>query len=263
MTQKERRLFLIRSLLEEQPQYQKMEIPGDEEEQKRLLRSLMNLRPPFPVQPEFLDVQDAYLKEETLRRGIVDCRELSAAGTEGVKRRLFLWQGDITRLKADAIVNAANEALLGCFIPCHSCIDNIIHTCAGVQLRLACHRLMREQGRPEPTGRAKITPAFNLPSRYVLHTVGPVISGPLREQDCRLLAGCYSSCLELAAKNGLRSVAFCCISTGVFRFPQEKAAEIAVETVKRFLEQDDTVEQVIFNVFTDRDLELYRRQLKK
>ena len=263
MTQKERRLFLIRSLLEEQPQYQKREIPGDEEEQKRLLRSLMNLRPPFPVQPEFLDVQDAYLKEETLRRGIVDCRELSAAGTEGVKRRLFLWQGDITRLKADAIVNAANEALLGCFIPCHSCIDNIIHTCAGVQLRLACHRLMREQGRPEPTGRAKITPAFNLPSRYVLHTVGPVISGPLREQDCRLRAGCYSSCLELAAKNGLRSVAFCCISTGVFRFPQEKAAEIAVETVKRFLEQDDTVEQVIFNVFTDRDLELYRRQLKK
>lgn len=263
MTQKERRLFLIRSLLEEQPQYQKMEIPGDEEEQKRLLRSLMNLRHPFPVQPEFLDVQDAYLKEETLRRGIVDCRELSAAGAEGVKRRLFLWQGDITRLKADAIVNAANEALLGCFIPCHSCIDNIIHTCAGVQLRLACHRLMREQGRPEPTGRAKITPAFNLPSRYVLHTVGPVISGPLREQDCRLLAGCYSSCLELAAKNGLRSVAFCCISTGVFRFPQEKAAEIAVETVKRFLEQDDTVEQVIFNVFTDRDLELYRRQLKK
>ena len=263
MTQKERRLFLIQSLLEEQPQYQKMEIPGDEEEQKRLLRSLMNLRHPFPVQPEFLDVQDAYLKEESLRRGIVDCRELSAAGAEGVKRRLFLWQGDITRLKADAIVNAANEALLGCFIPCHSCIDNIIHTCAGVQLRLACHRLMREQGRPEPTGRAKITPAFNLPSRYVLHTVGPVISGPLREQDCRLLAGCYSSCLELAAKNGLRSVAFCCISTGVFRFPQEKAAEIAVETVKRFLEQDDTVEQVIFNVFTDRDLELYRRQLEK
>ena len=263
MTQKERRLFLIRSLLEEQPQYQKMEIPGDEEEQKRLLRSLMNLRHPSPVQPEFLDVQDAYLKEETLRRGIVDCRELAPAGAEGVKRRLFLWQGDITRLKADAIVNAANEALLGCFIPCHSCIDNIIHTCAGVQLRLACHRLMREQGRPEPTGRAKITPAFNLPSRYVLHTVGPVISGPLREQDCRLLAGCYSSCLELAAKNGLRSVAFCCISTGVFRFPQEKAAEIAVETVKRFLEQDDTVEQVIFNVFTDRDLELYRRQLKK
>lgn len=263
MTQKERRLFLIRSLLEEQPQYRKLEIPGDEEEQKRLLRSLMNLRRPSPAQPEFLDVQDAYLKEETLRRGIVDCRNLAPAGAEGVKRRLFLWQGDITRLKADAIVNAANEALLGCFIHCHSCIDNIIHTCAGVQLRLACDRLMREQGRPESTGRAKITPAFNLPSRYVLHTVGPVISGPLREQDCRLLAGCYSSCLELAAKNGLRSVAFCCISTGVFRFPQEKAAEIAVETVKRFLEQDDTVGQVIFNVFTDRDLELYRRQLEK
>lgn len=175
-TQEERRYFLIRSLLRERPQFCKMSIPEDGEEQKHLLRALMNQRRPSPAPPGFLDVQDAYLKEETLRRGIVDCRELAPAGAEGVKRRLFLWQGDITRLKADAIVNAANEALLGCFIPCHSCIDNIIHTCAGVQLRLACDRLMRDQGRPEPTGRAKITPAFNLPSRYVLHTVGPVIT---------------------------------------------------------------------------------------
>lgn len=263
MTQEERRYFLIRSLMRERPQLCKMSIPEEGEEQKQLLRALMNQRRPSPAPPGFLDVQDAYLKEETLRRGIVDCRELSPAGAEGVKRRLFLWQGDITRLKADAIVNAANEALLGCFIPCHSCIDNIIHTCAGVQLRLACDRLMRDQGRPEPTGRAKITPAFNLPGRYVLHTVGPVIPGPLREEDCRLLASCYRSCLELAAQNGLKSVAFCCISTGVFRFPQERAAEIAVETVKQFLEQDDTVEQVILDVFTDRDLELYRRQLEK
>lgn len=254
--------YLIQVLLQEMPAYQEQAraFPQDELSQWRLLRSLMNVRPPMPLDPSFLAVQDALLSAEREEKGVVEADALpERPGHPGIA----LWQGDITRLKADAIVNAANEALLGCFIPCHSCIDNIIHTCAGVQLRLACHRLMREQGRPEPTGRAKITPAFNLPSRYVLHTVGPVISGPLREQDCRLLAGCYSSCLELAAKNGLRSVAFCCISTGVFRFPQEKAAEIAVETVKRFLEQDDTVEQVIFNVFTDRDLELYRRQLKK
>lgn len=254
--------YLIQVLLKEMPAYQEQAraFPQDELSQRRLLRSLMNVRPPMPLDPSFLAVQDDLLSAEREEKGVVEADTLpDRPGHPGIT----VWQGDITRLKADAIVNAANEALLGCFIPCHSCIDNIIHTCAGVQLRLACHRLMREQGRPEPTGRAKITPAFNLPSRYVLHTVGPVISGPLREQDCRLLAGCYSSCLELAAKNGLRSVAFCCISTGVFRFPQEKAAEIAVETVKRFLEQDDTVEQVIFNVFTDRDLELYRRQLKK
>ena len=254
--------YLIQVLLKEMPAYQEQAraFPQDELSQRRLLRSLMNVRPPMPLDPSFLAVQDDLLSAEREEKGVVEADTLpDRPGHPGIT----VWQGDITRLKADAIVNAANEALLGCFIPCHSCIDNIIHTCAGVQLRLACDRLMRDQGRPEPTGRAKITPAFNLPSRYVLHTVGPVITGPLREEDCRLLAGCYRSCLELAAKNGLKSVAFCCISTGVFRFPQERAAEIAVETVKQFLEQDDTVEQVIFDVFTDRDLELYRRQLEK
>lgn len=260
MTHEEQRLFLIRALMEEQPQYMEMEIPEDGEGQRRLLRSLMNVRPPFPAAPEFIRVQDAYLGEEARRRGIVDCEALTPAEADG---RLFLWQGDITRLRADAIVNAANSALLGCFIPCHSCIDNIIHTCAGVQLRLACDELMRGQGHPEPTGQAKITPAFNLPARYVLHTVGPVIPGPLRDEDCRLLAGCYRSCLELAAQNHLQSVAFCCISTGVFHFPQEEAARIAVETVKAFLGGDSSVRQVIFNVFTDRDREIYGRLLKK
>ena len=260
MTQDEQREYLIQYLLKEEIRFGRQNIPTDKQGQENLLRSLMNVRPPRPISNDFLEIQDEYLTERNIERGITDVATLAPVKSDS---RLYIWQGDITRLKADAIVNAANEALLGCFIPCHSCIDNIIHTCAGVQLRLACDRLMRDQGRPEPTGRAKITPAFNLPSRYVLHTVGPVITGPLREEDCRLLAGCYRSCLELAAKNGLKSVAFCCISTGVFRFPQERAAEIAVETVKQFLEQDDTVEQVIFDVFTDRDLELYRRQLGK
>ena len=210
----------------------------------------------MPAGPDFLSVQDKYLSEEVRRRGVVDSRFLKNVGKD---RRVFLWQGDITRLKADAIVNAANSGLLGCFHPCHSCIDNMIHTYAGVQLRLACNDIIRAQGQEERVGSAKITPGFNLPARYVLHTVGPNITGPLGRKDCRLLAGCYEACLELAVKHDIQSIAFCCISTGVFHFPQEKAAEIAVETVSRFLEHDSSLRQVIFNVFTDTDRELYRR----
>ena len=257
-TQEQRLDFLIRCLLNEKEEYRDIEVPADKREKQRLLRSLMNVRPPVPASDEFLKVQDAYLQERLEERGVTKLEDLTP-----VQPGLYLWQGDITTLAVDAIVNAANSQMLGCFVPCHGCIDNAIHTYAGVQLRLECAKLMTAQGKEEPTGKAKITKAYNLPCRYVLHTVGPVITGPLREEDCRLLAGCYRSCLELAAKNGLKSVAFCCISTGVFRFPQERAAEIAVETVKQFLEQDDTVEQVIFDVFTDRDLELYRRQLEK
>ena len=258
ITQGQRLDFLIRCLLNENEEYKNREIPAGQPDKRRLLRSLMNVRPPVPASEEFLKVQDAYLQERLAERGVTEPENLTP-----IQPGIYLWQGDITTLAADAIVNAANSRILGCFVPCHGCIDNAIHTYAGIQLRMECARIMAGQRKEEATGKAKITKAYNLPCRYVLHTVGPVISGPLREQDCRLLAGCYSSCLELAAKNGLRSVAFCCISTGVFRFPQEKAAEIAVETVKQFLEQDNTVKQVIFNVFTDRDLELYRRQLKK
>ncbi len=253
--QEERRIYLIRALQAEMPQYGELEIPWEETDQKRLLRSLMNLRPPLPAAREFLRVQDAYLSEEVRAKGIVDGTRLTAVGAD---RRMVLWRGDMTRLKVDGIVNAANSALLGCFQPCHSCIDNIIHSLAGVQLRLACDEIMRAQGHEEPVGRAKITPGFNLPCSYVLHTVGPVIAGPLQERDCRLLASCYESCLKLAVKNGLRSVAFCCISTGVFHFPQDRAAEIAVETVSRFLDRSDAIRQVIFDVFTDVDLTLYR-----
>ncbi len=258
MTQFERGCFLIRYLTEEMPEYRDIPLPEDETQQWQILRSLMNIRPPHPISRAFLDVQDAYLSEMISRRRVLDCRRLPPTRTDS---RIFLWQGDITRLKADAIVNAANSALLGCFSPCHSCIDNIIHSLSGVQLRLKCNEIMQAQGHEEPAGGAKITPAYNLPCRYVIHTVGPVISGPLKKRDCNLLSECYESCLKLATANELESIAFCCISTGVFRFPQEKAAEIATDTVRRFLEHNTSIRQVIFNVFTDRDLKIYQNIL--
>ena len=256
--QEERRIYLIRCLQKEMPQYRQMKIPLTEQGQWELLRSLFNVRPPYPASEEFLKVQDEYLSELVRQRGIVDARELPGVEADS---RMVLWQGDITRLRCGAIVNAANSALLGCWQPCHSCIDNIIHTISGVQLRLKCNEMMQAQGHEEETGRAKITPAYNLPCKYVLHTVGPIISGPLRQEDCDLLAGCYRSCLELAAANEVLSIAFCCISTGVFHFPQDRAAEIAVRTVKSFLEKDSSIQQVIFNVFTDKDLAIYQKLL--
>ena len=260
MNQEERRLYLIHALQREMPQYGKVRIPESGEGQWRLLRSLFNVRPPYPASPEFLDIQDEYLGEMIQERGITDGDSLPPAASDP---RLVLWQGDITSLRCDAIVNAANSALLGCWQPCHSCIDNIIHSFAGVQLRIKCSELMEAQGHEEETGKAKITPAYNLPSKFVLHTVGPIILGELEEEDCRLLADCYRSCLSLAAENGLRSVAFCCISTGVFRFPPERAAEIAVKTVKAFLDHSETsLKRVIFNVFKDSDWEIYSNILK-
>ena len=260
MNQEERRLYLIRALQREMPQYGKVRIPESGEGQWQLLRSLFNVRPPYPASPEFLDIQDEYLGEMIRERGITDGDSLPPAASDP---RLVLWQGDITSLRCDAIVNAANSALLGCWQPCHSCIDNIIHSFAGVQLRIKCSELMEAQGHEEETGKAKITPAYNLPSKFVLHTVGPIILGELEEEDCRLLADCYRSCLSLAAENGLRSVAFCCISTGVFRFPPERAAEIAVKTVKAFLDHSETsLKRVIFNVFKDSDWETYSNILK-
>ena len=258
MTQRERRIYLIEELLRELPQYRDMEIPENNEDQKRLLRSLMNIRPPRPVHEEFLKIQDEYLSREVMEKGVVDSRLLPASASDS---RLVLWKGDITTLKADAIVNAANSALRGCFVPCHSCVDNIIHSVSGIQLRLACDEIMTKQGYEEPAGRAKITPAFNLPCKYVLHTVGPIVSGRLTDTHCRQLADCYSSCLGLAAETGLKSVAFCCISTGEFHFPHKKAAEIAVRTVSEFLEKDKQIEKVIFNVFKQEDYDIYKRIL--
>lgn len=254
MTQEERRMYLIRALLEENPRYP--EIPPSDKQQKMLLRSLMNVRPPRPISEGFLAVQDEYLREELRQSGITDLADLTPIG-EGI----YLWQGDITTLRCDAIVNAANSQLLGCFCPCHGCIDNCIHTYAGVQLRLECARLMKRQGREEETGRAKITRAYNLPCKYILHTVGPIIQGRLTKRDEELLASCYRSCLELAVQNGVDSIAFCCISTGEFHFPNDRAAEIAVQTVRKFIKEKKSGIKVIFNVFKDLDYKIYRNLL--
>ena len=256
MKQSEKRRFLIQSLLKEKPEYRDIAIPTESESQRQLLRGLMNIRAPQRIGTDFLQTQDAYLQDETAAKGITDVNDLTP-----IQPGLYLWQGDITTLKCDAIVNAANSGMTGCYIPNHRCIDNAIHTFAGVELRLACAELMEQQGRPEPTGQAKITPAFNLPCRYVLHTVGPIISDRVSKEDKELLASCYRSCLELAAENDLESVAFCCISTGEFHFPNEQAAEIAVRTVKEFYKKQSSVKKVIFNVFKDLDKEIYARLL--
>lgn len=258
MTQEEKLAYLIRELLAESGQYQDIAIPAQPQAKKDLLRALMNVRPPKPIGDDFLKIQDEYLAAERDALGVVDGNALPSLSSDS---RLVLWQGDITTLAVDAIVNAANSALRGCFCVLHSCIDNIIHSRSGIQLRLKCDEIMTAQGHDEPTGQAKITPAYNLPSRYVLHTVGPIITGPLRERDREALACCYRSCLELAAEHGLKSIAFCCISTGEFHFPNEKAAKIAVETVKGFLQTDHQIQRVIFNVFQDTDLKIYRALL--
>ena len=256
MTQAERRRFLIQTLLDEKPEYADMAIPAGAGEQRRLLRSLMNVRLPGPADADFLRIQDAYLQEETAKKGITDLAALTP-----VQGDIYLWQGDITTLRCDAIVNAANSGLTGCYCPCHGCIDNAIHSFSGVQLRLACDGLMRQQGHEEPVGRAKITPAYNLPCKYVLHTVGPIITGALTEQDCRLLASCYRACLQLAQQQDLSSIAFCCISTGEFHFPNQAAAEIAVQTVQAYKTTTHSKIKVIFNVFKETDYHIYRSLL--
>jgi len=256
MNQSERRQYLISSLLKEQPRYRDIAMPEGAEEQERLLRSLMNMRLPAPVTAEFEKTQDEYLSERAREKGIVRISDM-----EQVKPGLYLWQGDITRLAVGAIVNAANSGMTGCYQPCHKCIDNCIHTFAGVQLRLACDEIMRRQGCEEPTGCAKLTPAFNLPCDYVIHTVGPIVDGPLTAKHEELLASCYRSCLEIADKNGIKSIAFCCISTGVFRFPNQRAAEIAVRTVQGYRESTGSDIQVVFNVFGDKDREIYTKLL--
>ena len=257
MTHEEQRVYLIQELLAEE-RYKNISIPVDEKEQKDLLRSLMNVRMPKPLSQDFFKIQDKYLQTERDMRGIIESEELPSIPGDP---RMVLWQGDITTLKVDAIVNAANSALLGCFRPLHTCIDNIVHSRSGIQLRLFCYDMMSKQGHEVPTGQAKITPAFNLPSKYILHTVGPVIGGVVRKQDCEALASCYRSCLELAVKNNCQSIAFCCISTGEFHFPNEKAAEIAIQTVTSFLNTRKENIRVIFNVFKDIDLHIYQNFL--
>ena len=257
MNQDERRIFLIKELLKEDKRYKNIEIPKNPTEQGDLFRALMNVRMPKEISEEFLKVQDEYLKEEINKKGIVDINNLNP-----IQKGIYLWQGDITTLRCDAIVNAANSAMTGCYVPNHRCIDNAIHSFAGVELRLECDEIMNRQGDGEPTGQAKITNAYNLPCKYIIHTVGPIISYKLTSEDCELLANCYRSCLNLAAKNNLESIAFCCISTGEFHFPNDKAAQIAIKTVEEFMKKDTSVKKVIFNVFKDMDKEIYRELLK-
>lgn len=253
MTQNERLLWLIEYLLSERRDSGSVSLAYSGDEKIQLYRSLVNIRPPRPVTDEYLKIQDEYLQELSKERGIVPL-----SGTDYMGGGLYLWQGDITRLAADAVVNAANSEMLGCFRPCHNCIDNCIHTYAGIQLRKECSRLMTQQGHEEPTGQAKITSGYNLPAKHILHTVGPIVSGTLKKSQEYELADCYKSCLTLAAENGLGSVAFCCISTGVFGFPQERAAEIAIGTVKR---DKPKGMKVIFNVYRDEDEQRYRELL--
>lgn len=256
MTHEEKRRYMIRYLLDEAGYADP--IPTDEGAQRRLLRGLLNLREAGPIGEDFLAAQDEYLRERLEAVGVVD-----AAALTPVRDGLCVWRGDITRLNADAIVNAANSGMTGCYQPNHLCIDNAIHTMAGVQLRLKCAELMAAQGFPEPTGQAKVTPAYNLPSRYVIHTVGTICrGGVVTERNVRELESCYRACMAAADAHGLRSVAFCCISTGVFGFPQRRGAEVAVRTVRACLDGGSGVERVIFNVFKPEDEAYYLELLK-
>jgi O-acetyl-ADP-ribose deacetylase (regulator of RNase III) len=259
MTQEQRREYLIEYLLKEESRFRGQRIPVGKQEQENLLRSLMNVRLPKPISGEFLKIQDEYLTERNRERGITDLKDLKPVESD---TRLYIWQGDITTLKCDAIVNACNAQMLGCFSPMHACIDNFIHTYAGVELRLEMNDIMMKQGHEEETGRAKITSGYNLPAKYILHTVGPIIQWSVTKEDEALLASCYRECLKLAADQGVESIAFCCISTGAFRFPQQRAAEIAVATVKEFMKKDDRVKKVVFNVFKEEDLRIYNDLLK-
>lgn len=256
MNQTQRLDYLIDYLLKEQKEYSFVSASESIEDKRRLLRSLMNVRPPNPISKEFLLVQDAYLQHDLACQKVTELNQLKE-----LKKNIYLWKGDITKLKTDAIVNAGNSALLGCFIPCHRCIDNAIHSSAGIQLRLACQRMMEQQGVPEPTGRAKITKGYNLPANYVIHTVGPIVEERLTKENQTMLKSCYFSCLEIAKQYQLKSIAFCCISTGEFRFPNEIAGQIAVDTVKEYLHRTHFEMEVVFNVFQDTDLAIYQRLL--
>lgn len=271
MDQKERLDYLVQYLCEDSVVYKDSTVK--DEQKRQIMRSLMNIRMPKPVSKEFIQIQDEFLQEETVEKGIVKTSDLPTVKEMlnvqfPFADRICLWQGDITRLKADAIVNAANSQMLGCFVPCHGCIDNAIHSSAGIQLRAECMEYMEAQRKKygedyeEPTGQAVITSAYNLPSRYVIHTVGPIVKEELTQKECDLLKKCYQSCLKVAERKGLKSIVFCCISTGEFGFPNKEAAQIAVETVVEFLQNSQKIERVIFDVFKDEDFKIYQKILE-
>lgn len=256
-TQEDRLYYLTATMWKEAHGDRPLEFPEERHEQWELYRGLANVRPPKPVSEEYLEVQDAFLSEMN-RQDVVHIEDLEPILGE----QIYLWQGDITTLAVDGIVNAANSRFLGCMQANHNCIDNIIHTKAGVQLRLACADIIEAQGKKEGVGKAKITSAYNLPASYVLHTVGPQVRHtPVSQMNKDLLAKSYRHCLALADEHGLRSLALCCISTGVFGFPQKEAAQIAIETTLNYLAETKSTMNIIFNVFTDKDLEIYKEAL--
>ena len=259
MTQQERLSYLVKGLVEEYREKYKdehIEIPNDEAEQFTLFRALCNIRAAGAMPIEWMKVQDEYLNTLALEKGIVRIKDM-----EEREPQIYLWQGDITRLSVDAIVNAANNQLLGCFAPNHKCIDNAIHTFSGIELRMECARMTEYMEIPEKTGVARKTYAYNLPASHVIHTVGPIIYDTVTDLEKEQLASCYRSCLELANAYSLKSIAFCCISTGEFRFPNELAAQIAIDTVRRYLKETNSKIQVVFNVFKDIDYDIYNKLL--
>lgn len=271
----ERRLNeLLKAFIQESPEYRNVTMPESLNGRRDMLRSLMNVRKPGPLSPEVSRIQNMYLRERSQEKMPVRPQDMPSVkedfGAEiSYGEKISVWKGDITRIAADAVVNAANNQMLGCFIPMHSCIDNQIHTYAGTELRLECAEIMenyrRIYGRDyvQPTGKPIITGGYNLPCKHVIHVVGPIVGGKLQKSDEDLLADCYRNVLDLCLENNLRSVAFCCISTGVFHFPNQRAAEIAVETVMNWMEKHPQgIDKVIFNVFKDEDNEIYIKTLK-
>ncbi len=262
-TQEERLVYLIEEFKADSDEYKDLQIPEDVEEKQRILRSLMNIRMPKTMSDDVLKVQDEYLSERVVEKGVVELSDIPI-----IRDGLSIWQGDITRLAVDAIVNAANSQMLGCFVTMHTCIDNCIHTYAGIQLRAECNEKMNQlrmkYGRDyeHPTAVPMLTDAYNLPAKKVVHIVGPIVNYELTSALEKDLADCYRNTLDMCAENNLKSVAFCCISTGVFRFPNKRASEIAVQTVTEWMgEHPGIMERVIFNVFKDEDKEYYEEQL--
>lgn len=273
MNQEERLNDLLKKLKEDSVQYKELQVEDTVPEKRRAVRSLMNIRMPRRIPEDILQVQDAFLQEECRIRGVVSLEDIPDVRTQyksshPFAEKISVWQGDITRLKVGAIVNAANSQMLGCFVPCHKCIDNAIHSAAGLQLRQECSHIMDQKRIPygkqyeEPTGQAVLTRGYNLPARYVIHTVGPIVYNGLNQKLRQDLHSCYNSVLECCVQHDIRTVAFCCISTGEFHFPNDEAAKIAVETVTEFLhDYESKFDRIIFNVFQDLDRELYEQAI--
>lgn len=263
MTQDQRLDYLLDKFKEDSGKYRNLQVGDSTEDKKAALRSLMNIRMPGLMDEKTLEIQDEYLSRRLAEKGIVSLDSIPEATD-----KISIWQGDITLLEVDAIVNAANSQMLGCFVPMHACIDNCIHTFAGIQLRWECNQKMNQlrsihgQSYEQPTSIPLITEGYNLPAKKVIHVVGPIVYGQLTKEHEKALADCYSNVLDMCLANGLKSVAFCCISTGVFHFPNQRAAEIATGTVKEWLTaHPDAMDRVVFNVFKDNDRRLYEQYI--